>query len=94
MFHTKILIIDKENELKAEWPIARIEVWLESIREQENWNSKSIFNCFDVEWEKLDSSFNDSTNDSLNSSRISLNISAFKESMLKKDILRSHQLNK
>ncbi|XP_065356231.1 kinesin-like protein KIF14 [Calliphora vicina] len=90
MIQTKILILDKENELKAEWPIARLEVWLESIREQENWNSKNIFNCFDIEWEKSDISLNDNVHDSMNASRINLNISAFKETILN----NSQQTNK
>ncbi|XP_046802569.1 kinesin-like protein KIF14 [Lucilia cuprina] len=93
IYQTKILIIDKGNELKAEWPIARLEVWLESIREQENWNSKNIFNCFDIEWEKMDISLNDSVHDSLNASRINLNISAYKETILKSEISKPQQIN-
>ncbi|KAM7353701.1 kinesin family member nebbish [Cochliomyia hominivorax] len=83
MIHTKILIIDKENELQADWPIARLKVWLESIREQENVNLNNLFNCFDIEWETLDSTYNDNFQDSMNSSRITLNINAFRESILK-----------
>lgn len=91
MIYTKILIIDKKRELKAEWPIARLEVWLEYIREQDNIDPSNMFNCFDIDWERLSSSFNDSVNESLNSSRISLNITALKGTILKPELPTAHQ---
>lgn len=83
IFHTKILIVDKRGEKKAEWPIGRLEAWLDSVRDKEMLNTDNIFNCFDIEWEDLDHSINESIHNSNSSSRINLNISALRDSIMK-----------
>lgn len=83
IFHTKILIVDKSREKKAEWPIGRLEAWLDSVRDKEMLNTDNIFSCFDIEWEDLDHSINESIHNSSGSSRINLNISALRDSIMK-----------
>lgn len=71
-----MLIFDKDNRRKAEWPTARLEVWLDIVRD--NIDRESIFDSVDIEWESLQDD-DDQVNESLNSSRISLNLSSMKD---------------
>lgn len=77
-------MIDRELELKMEWPLARLEIWLEAIRNMDCLNSENIFSSVDIDWEP----FLESCNDSLNSSRFSVDVSTLKQTLLKhpKDI--------
>lgn len=76
-FHAKVLIFDKDNQRKAEWAVARLEFWLNIVR-SEHIDKESIFKSVDVDWELLDDDEN-RLNESLNSSRISLNLSSMKD---------------
>ncbi|XP_073824696.1 kinesin family member nebbish isoform X1 [Musca autumnalis] len=49
--HFQIIIIDKENQLQAEWPIARLQVWLNTL--QEYCNLGDLFKYVDIEWKEL-----------------------------------------
>lgn len=75
-------IIDKRKNRIAEWPTARLNVWLDLIRDNSDITAKNIFDSVDVEW--TDRSEDVEHNESLNSSRISLNLSAMKDAWLGK----------
>ncbi|XP_055858404.1 kinesin-like protein KIF14 [Episyrphus balteatus] len=81
-FHAVVLIIDREKKQKAEWPTARLDVWLNMLRDNEV-DRNDVFKCVDIEWKSLEDNMDDTLSDSLNSSRISLNLSLVKEVMLK-----------
>lgn len=85
------MIVDKEREKKAEWPIGRLEAWLDSVRDNEMLNTDNLFSCFDIEWEDLDNSLNETINNSSSSSRINLNISALRDTIMKAKILNPTQ---
>lgn len=80
IFKAVVNIIDKKSGMMAEWPPARLDVWLDIIRENPV-NPDNLFDCVDIEWQPTDVNELES-NDSLNSSRISLNLSAVKEVVL------------
>lgn len=82
IFRAIVAIIDKENQRKAEWPTARLDVWLDLIRENDV-NANNVFKSFDIDWVPLSESLNETLNDSLNSSRISLNLTAVRDVVLK-----------
>ncbi|XP_055916021.1 kinesin-like protein KIF14 [Eupeodes corollae] len=81
-FHAVVLIIDREKKQKAEWPTARLDVWLNMLRDNEV-DRKDVFRCMDIDWKPLAEDLDNTLSDSLNSSRISLNLSLVKEVMLK-----------
>lgn len=81
-FHAVVLIIDRERKQKAEWPIARLDVWLNMLRDNEV-DKNDVFKFVDIEWIPFEENLDDTLSDSLNSSRISLNVSLVKEVMLK-----------
>lgn len=100
LFKAIIHIVDRQNCLLAEWPPARLDVWLDLIRDDSEINAQNLFDCVDIEWRQpLDddddilngnSILNTSElNESLNSSRISLNLTAMKEAILGKSNERS-----
>lgn len=68
----------------AEWPPARLDVWLDMVREAD-FDKQRLFDCVETVWldweevDRLDESFG---GDSMNSSRIGLNLSAMKEKLL------------
>lgn len=91
IFKAVINIHDKEQNMIAEWPPARLDVWLDIIRETDSIDADTLFNCVDIEWQEnfedaQDRQRTDSPdlNESLNSSRISLNLNAVKEAILGK----------
>lgn len=91
IFKAVINIHDREQNMVAEWPPARLDVWLDIIRETESVDASTLFNCVDTDWQEhfedaQDQHRNDSPdlNESLNSSRISLNLNAVKEAILGK----------
>ncbi|XP_017115708.1 kinesin-like protein KIF14 [Drosophila elegans] len=90
LLRTVILILDKQRGLKAEWPTARLGVWLDLVREQqqEKLNAKTIFQSVEVDWEPLDADLNETLSDTHNSSRIALNLSAMKDVLLNKPLKR------
>lgn len=82
IFKAVVNIIDKKNGLIAEWPPARLDVWLDIIRENPV-EPDNLFNCVDIQWKPIEECDNElESNNSLNSSRISLNLSAVKEIVL------------
>ncbi|XP_049317707.1 kinesin-like protein KIF14 [Bactrocera dorsalis] len=93
IFHTVVLLHDKLHQRKAEWPIARLNVWLDMVRNNEDLNSHNVFNCVDMNWEPLEGDDCATISDSLNSSRISLNLSIVKDALLKKPINKLHLFN-
>lgn len=74
-----VQIIDVERQLKVLWPIARLELWLQFMRESEFVDKEKVFERFDINWEPylpssqntsiLNTSVNDSFNDYLNCSQ-------------------------
>uniref|UniRef100_A0A6P4ERL0 Kinesin-like protein KIF14 n=1 Tax=Drosophila rhopaloa TaxID=1041015 RepID=A0A6P4ERL0_DRORH len=92
LLRTVILILDKQRGLKAEWPTARLGVWLDLVRDNaeqpEKLNAKTIFQSVEVDWEPLDVELNDTLSDTHNSSRIALNLSAMKDVLLNKPLKR------
>lgn len=72
-------IIDRDGNRLAEWPTARLDIWLDWIRDNDV-NAGNIFDCCDVNWTEREEEAD--LNDSLNSSRISLNLSAMRGSFL------------
>lgn len=109
IFKAVINIIDCDRALIAEWPPARLDVWLDIIRENDDViTADNLFDCVDIEWEEnyedpdptsMDpthnaasgtgtptTTTNPTANDSLNSSRISLNLNAMKEAILGKSV--------
>lgn len=65
-----VQIIDVEHQLKVLWPVARMELWLQFMRETEFIDNEKVFERFDVKWEPyLPSSQNTSLlNNSVNES--------------------------
>lgn len=82
LFKAVVNIIDKRKNRMAEWPTARLNVWLDLIRDNGDITAKNIFDSVDVVW--TDRSEDVELNESLNSSRISLNLSAMKDAWLGK----------
>ncbi|XP_017151968.1 kinesin-like protein KIF14 isoform X1 [Drosophila miranda] len=84
LLRTVILILDKQRGLKAEWPIARLGVWLDLLRDNpdQTLNARTIFQSVEVDWEPLDADLNETLSD--NSSRIALNLSAMLKQPLKR----------
>lgn len=93
IFHTVVLLHDKFHQRKAEWPIARLSVWLDMVRNNDDLSADNVFNCVDMNWEPLEGDDCATLNDSLNSSRISLNLNIVKEALLKKPINKLHLFN-
>lgn len=96
IFKAVINIVDRERYLIAEWPPARLDVWLDIIRDNEDVTIETLFNSVDIEWQENQeadnspvASSNADANDSLNSSRISLNLNAMKEAILGKSADKS-----
>lgn len=46
-----VQIIDVERQLKALWPVARLDLWLQYMRELEHIDKEKIFDRFDIKWE-------------------------------------------
>ncbi|XP_064546893.1 kinesin-like protein KIF14 isoform X1 [Drosophila montana] len=89
LLRTVILIVDKQRSLKAEWPTARLGVWLDLQRDAALPSSASnIFQSVEVDWQPLDAALNETLNDTHNSSRIALNLSAMKDALLKQPFKR------
>ncbi|XP_002021733.2 kinesin-like protein KIF14 [Drosophila persimilis] len=86
LLRTVILILDKQRGFKAEWPIARLGVWLDLLRDNpdQTLNAHTIFQSVEVNWEPLDADLNETLSDNHNSSRISLNLSAMLKQPLKR----------
>ena len=81
-FKSAVYIIDRDADLIAEWPTARLNTWLNIIRENGIQKNK-LFDCVDIEWTpNYDFGLDNSVNDSLNSSRISVNLNAIKDALL------------
>uniref|UniRef100_A0A1A9WEY2 Kinesin motor domain-containing protein n=1 Tax=Glossina brevipalpis TaxID=37001 RepID=A0A1A9WEY2_9MUSC len=90
LFQTKILIIDKQQQLVAEWPLARLDVWLDIIRNLEDVNNDNCFNSVDIEWKPLEADLNESLNNSINSSGIAIDLKAYKDNFLKKSPIKQY----
>ncbi|KAH8418821.1 hypothetical protein KR222_008748 [Zaprionus bogoriensis] len=97
LLRTVILVVDKQQSLKAEWPIARLGVWLDLQRDAGPPSSSSsktassastIFESVEVDWQPLDAELNETLSDTHNSSRIALNLSAMKDVLLKQPLKR------
>ncbi|KAH8409901.1 hypothetical protein KR009_000595 [Drosophila setifemur] len=92
LLRTVILILDKQRALKAEWPTARLGVWLDLLRDSAEQQGKptarNIFQSVEVDWEPLDADLNATLSETHNSSRIALNLSAMKEVLLNKPLQR------
>ncbi|XP_017854582.1 kinesin-like protein KIF14 [Drosophila busckii] len=86
LLRSVILIVDKQRGLKAEWPTARLGVWLDLQRD--GGNAANIFQNVEIDWQPLDADLNETLNDSHNSSRIALNLSAMKDLLLKQPLKR------
>lgn len=80
LFNAVVKIIDKKNGCHAEWPPARLTVWLNLIRENCDLTAANAFDAVDVQWSDTEEAIE--VNESLNSSRISLNLSAMKDAIL------------
>lgn len=80
-FRNCIKIYDTLNNKTAEWPPTRLEVWLDHLREEQIITTDNIFESMDIHWIRNDE-YNNDINDSLNSSKITLNMSAMKDTML------------
>lgn len=84
LFKAIVNIIDKQKNLIADWPTARLNVWLDLIRDNSDVTAKNVFDSVDVVWS--DRADDGELNESLNSSRISLNLSAMKDALLGKPV--------
>lgn len=82
MFKAIIKIVDRSNNRYAEWPTARLSVWLDLMRDNNDFTAENAFDSVDIDW--LENTEEIAMNESLNSSRISLNLSAMKETLLGK----------
>lgn len=82
LFKAVVNIIDRDNNRNAEWPTARLNVWLDLIRNNSEITAENIFCTVEVKWKEKSEDLD--LNESLNSSRISLNLSAIKETLLGK----------
>ncbi|XP_075161765.1 kinesin family member nebbish [Haematobia irritans] len=49
----QIVIYDMERKMEAEWPIARLQVWLNTMQEQNIENPRDIFKFIDIEWKPI-----------------------------------------
>lgn len=76
LFKAVVKIIDRKKCRSADWPTARLSVWLDLLRDSTDINADNIFQSIDIDWSEM--SHDTGLNDSLNSSRISLNLSAIK----------------
>lgn len=79
LFKAVVNIVDRGRNRIAEWPTARLNVWLDSIRDSDV-TAANVFDSVDVDWTENENEVD--LNESLNSSRISLNMSAMKGAML------------
>lgn len=75
LFKPMVNIIDRNESRMAEWPTARLDIWLDWVRDNDI-TAVNIFDCVDVNWTEREEE--DDLNESLNSSRISLNMSAMR----------------
>lgn len=82
VFKAIIKIVDRSNNRYAEWPTARLSVWLDLMRDNTDTTADNAFDSVDIVW--LENTEEIAMNESLNSSRISLNLSAMKETLLGK----------
>lgn len=82
VFKAIVKIIDRRNNRYAEWPTARLSVWLDLMRDNCDVSADNAFDSVDIEWNENTDDI--TANESLNSSRISLNLSAMKETLLGK----------
>ncbi len=82
IFKTVIIIIDRDNKRSSEWPPARLDEWLDQIRDNQL-TADNLFDYFTVDWTDCGDDDID-TNDTLNESGISLNLSAMKDAILGK----------
>lgn len=82
IFKTVIIIIDRDNKRSSEWPPARLDEWLDQIRDNQL-TADNLFDYFPIDWtDCLDEEIH--ANDSLNESGISLNLSAMKDAIFGK----------
>ncbi|XP_030240735.1 kinesin-like protein KIF14 [Drosophila navojoa] len=89
LLRTVILIVDKQRSLKAEWPIGRLTVWLDMQRDAPpSCDASNVFDSVEIDWEPMDAALNETLNDTQNSSRIALNLSAMKDALLKQPFKR------
>lgn len=79
LFKAVVKIIDKKNSRSAEWPTARLSVWLDLLRDNNDLNAENIFQSIDIDWSEM--SHDTGLNVSLNSSKISINLSAIKDAL-------------
>ncbi|GAB0096762.1 Kinesin-like protein [Sergentomyia squamirostris] len=76
LFRAVVNIVDRKHRRVAEWPPARLDVWLEMMRDVEEVEPDQIFDCMEIEWKTFDGMNESILNESLNSGkRISLNLS-------------------
>ncbi|XP_059612824.1 kinesin-like protein KIF14 [Phlebotomus argentipes] len=76
LFKAVVNIVDRRSKRVADWPPARLEVWLEMMRNAEMEPSR-VFEVLDVEWRSLDEANENALNESINSGkRISLSLSS------------------
>lgn len=73
-----IMLHDKDRHLTVEWAPARLECWLQGVRDNEI-DPHELLDP-DISWKENDT--NDRNTDLLNTSRISLNISLIKDNFL------------
>lgn len=79
-FAVVVNVIDRQSKRIAEWPTTRLTAWLDEIRNNDDITNANAFDMFDIDW--LERSDCIDLNESLNSSRISLDISAMKNALL------------
>lgn len=84
VFKAVVKIIDRQKNRFAEWPTARLSVWLGLMRDNNDLTEKNAFESVDLSWHENTEGI--PLNESLNSSRISLNLSAMKETLFGKPI--------
>lgn len=82
MLKAVVKIIDRQKNRSAEWPTARLSVWLDLMRDNGNRTTENIFDSVEIKWTENTEEI--AMNESLNSSRISLNLSAMKDTLLTK----------
>lgn len=82
VFKAVVKIIDRRNNRFAEWPTARLSVWLDRMRDSSDVTAENAFDSVDISWSENTEEI--AMNESLNSSRISLNLSAMKETLFGK----------
>lgn len=87
-FDAVVNIIDRDGHRMAEWPTARLDIWLDWIRDHDAVTVNNIFECVDVHWTDREDD-GDQLNESLNSSRISLNLNAIRGSFLSNSMRNS-----